>query len=469
MNAEIVRQVKSPQGRRGANLALDRAAQTLIMRACVPRPPPAQDPRPEMILYDLFPLLAGSFSRWDRHFERARAMGFDWVFVNPIQRTGASGSLYSVADYFSVNAAFLDPQGGGTADDQVRRMTARAHGAGLQVMIDLVINHCAVDSALTREHPEWFVRGPDGRVANPSCRDGNETVVWCDLAQFDHWHSRDAEGLYQYCLRVVQHLASLGFDGFRCDAAYKIPPGFWSRMMRDARARDPGLCFVAETLGCSAEETRQTARAGFNFVFNSSKWWNYHDGWLIEGYNLVRETSPSISFAESHDTRRLADELDGNTNAIKQRYLFSALFSTGVMIPAGFEYGMRKPLHVIHSSPADWTEEGPDLRDFITRVNAIKRGRPIFQEDGPTSFPPCDNPSILLMRKSSGGRGEALLILNKDVWHHQEFYASSLRHFLPHGVPLRDVSPEFPLESVNEPFHYALRPGQGIVLMAARP
>lgn len=53
-----------------------------------------------MILYNLFPLLAGPFGRWNEHFTRAAAMGFNWVYVNPIQKLGASRSLYSIADYF---------------------------------------------------------------------------------------------------------------------------------------------------------------------------------------------------------------------------------------------------------------------------------------------------------------------------------------------------------------------------------
>jgi len=60
-----------------------------------------------MILYNLFPLLAGPLPRWQPHLDRARAMGFDWVYVNPIQRTGASGSLYSIADCFQLNPALL--------------------------------------------------------------------------------------------------------------------------------------------------------------------------------------------------------------------------------------------------------------------------------------------------------------------------------------------------------------------------
>ena len=179
-----------------------------------------------MILYNLFPPLAGPMPQWDRHFARAADLGFDWVFINPIQRPGYSGSLYSVADYFAINPVFLQ-LGAGAPDEQVRAMIAAARQRGLRVMIDLVINHCAFDSSLTRDHPEWFKRGSDGQIEHPSCTDHGETVVWGDLSQFDHQGTRDPEGLYQYCRRVVEHLAGLGFEGLRCDAAYQIPAAFW--------------------------------------------------------------------------------------------------------------------------------------------------------------------------------------------------------------------------------------------------
>jgi starch synthase (maltosyl-transferring) len=422
-----------------------------------------------MIIYNLFPLLAGAFSRWPQHFARVAAMGFDWVFVNPIQRLGASRSLYSIADCFSFNPALLDPGSSASPEDQVRRMVAEAHNAGLRVMIDLVLNHCAIDSPLTREHPEWFVRDHHGRIAHASCQHDRKTVVWKDLAQFDHQHTRDPEGLYRHGLRIVEFLLSLGFTGFRCDAAYQVPRRFWHRLIQDVKSRHPEACFVAETLGCTADQTEETARAGFGCVFNSSKYWNFHDWWLIEQYNLVRETASSISFPESHDTPRLCAELHGNLNGMKQRYLFAALFSAGVMMPMGFEFGFRKALHVIHTTPADWEETGVDLSSFVTKVNAIKRSHAVFQEECPTSILPCNNPNVLLMWKASAKHAdEALLILNKDPWNYQDFYTEHFRAFIQSGAPLRDVSPEFPLDYVHEPFHYGLRPGQGIVLVTSR-
>ncbi|HZR16910.1 MAG TPA: alpha-amylase family glycosyl hydrolase [Verrucomicrobiae bacterium] len=422
-----------------------------------------------MFLYNVFPLLAGPFTKWAPHLRRAADMGFDWVFCNPIQQLGASRSLYSIADYFRFNPALLDREDSASPDEQFRHMMEVARQAGLKLMIDLVINHSAIDAPITQEHPEWFVREPDGRVANAFCMHNQQKVVWKDLAQFDHNHTSDPEGLYQYCLRVVQHLLGLGFEGFRCDAAYKVPRKFWKRLIQDARQKNPEACFAAETLGCTADQTKETARAGFNYVFNSSKYWNFQDSWLLSQYNLLRESTRSISFPESHDTGRLIAEFNGNVDALKQRYLFSALFSAGVMMPIGFEFGFSKPLHVIHTTPADWENTTIDLCGYVSKVNAIKKTYPIFLEESATQTLPSPNPNILLLWKGSVKRPhEALLILNKDPWHHQDFYTDTFRHYVQSGAALKDVSPEYPLDFIPEPFHYGLRPGQGIVLVTTR-
>lgn len=423
-----------------------------------------------MVLYNIFPLLAGPFHTWGPHLKRAAEMGFDWVFFNPVQRLGSSGSLYSIVDYFKFNPALLDPKSHAAEEEQFRKVIAEAHGLGLQVMIDLVINHCAIDSPMTNEHPEWFVHEPDGRIANAWCEHNHKKVFWKDLAQIDHYHSSNPEGLYHYCQRVLKHLISLGIDGFRCDAAYKVPRKFWKRLIHDVRQDKPNLCFAAETLGCTADQTKETARAGFNFVFNSSKYWNFQDPWLLAQYNLLREATRSISFPESHDTPRLAEEFHGNLDALKQHYLFSALFSAGVMIPIGFEYGFRKQLHVVKTTPADWETTNIDLCPFIAKVNTVKKSHPLFMEESPTQMLHSPNPNILLLWKGSTKRPhEALLILNKDPWHHQEFYTDHFRHYVQSGAPLLDVSPEYPLDYIAEPFHYGLRPGQGIVLVTTRP
>ena len=197
---------------------------------------------------------------------------------------------------------------------------------------------------------------------------------------------------------------------------------------------------MPETLGCTPDQTRKTARAGFDYIFNSSKWWDFTNPWLLEQYNLTRETSPSVSFPESHDTPRLFDELNGNIDGMKQRYLLSALFSAGSMMPVGFEFGFRKRLHVVKTRSDDWEETDVDLAYFIGQVNRIKARYTIFQEEAPTEVLYTENPNILLMWKASTHtQEEALMILNKDIYHHQHFETQRLCDFMQSGAPCTDV------------------------------
>jgi starch synthase (maltosyl-transferring) len=423
-----------------------------------------------MILYNLFPLLAGPAGHWEAHFRRAADMGFDWIFINPVQRSGRSGSLYSIADYFQIDPRMIDAANAAPPEQQVRAATALAERLGLGVMVDLVVNHCAADSALTQAHPDWFLHEPDGSIAHPFCVDNGEKVVWRDLARLDYEHTRDPEGLYRHVLAVVEYLLGLGFRGFRCDAAYQLPGHVWHRLIAEVKQKHPNAVFAAETLGCTADQTKQTAQAGFDYVFNSSKWWDLQSPWLLAQYQLIREAAPSISFAESHDTRRLFEEVGGNVDAMKQRYFFASFFSAGSMMPIGFEYGFRRPLHVVDTRPGDWEAPNVDLRNFITKVNAVKRRHAIFQEECPTSVIPQQNPNVLLLWKASARtREEALLILNRDTGGHQYFHAENLLALVQARAPLRDVSPEYGLDYIPvRPFSYDLRPGQGIVLVTER-
>jgi starch synthase (maltosyl-transferring) len=387
----------------------------------------------KMLIYNLFPLLAGRFNHWGPHLRRASEMGFTWIFINPIQYPGFSGSLYSIKDYFAFNPLFLDQESGKPPDEQVRDTVRQAEAMGLKVMVDLVVNHSAVDSNLVLEHPEWYAWEKKGKVANPYALDKGKKVVWGDLAKFDHRGTRDKEGLYRFFFRVVCFLADLGLKGFRCDAAYQVPGRFWRKLIRETKARYPDALFFAETLGCTADQTRKTASAGFDYIFNSSKWWG------------------------------------GNVAALMQRYLFAALFSSGLMMPMGYEFGFRRKLHVVKTRPGDWEETGIDITPFIRDVNAVKAAHPAFQEEAPTGFFQNENPSVLIMWKcSTTTREEALVIINKDTQGKQHFHANSLYGYIQSRAPLRDISPGNALDYIPEPFSYELMPGQCIVLLTER-
>lgn len=411
-------------------------------------------------IYNLFPLLAGPFGQWRPHLLRARKMGFNWVFINPFHLPGFSGSLYSVKDYYDVHPLLLAEGSGIPPLKQLRRMVAEARKMGLHLIMDLVINHTAVDSPLLIEHPQWYRWDEKGKVVHPSAWEGDRCVaVWGDLAEIDNERSPDRENLRRYWEELVLFYRDMGFEGFRCDAAYQVTDRLWRELIAKVKEGYPGTLFFAETLGCGIEDVIRLARAGFDYTFNSSKYWDFEEPWCLDQYAENAPWAPSVSFAESHDTKRLAEELKGNVEGIKQRYLFSALFSTAVMMPIGFEFAFRKSLDVVKSRPSDWEETGVDLTGFIAAVNALKKAHPVFNEDGPIEVVDCGNERIFGMKKSTFDVARSALILfNRDPRKEQGGSVALLHSLLPGGPAYLDGLPDLRPLSLPGTFAFSLPP-----------
>jgi starch synthase (maltosyl-transferring) len=336
-------------------------------------------------IYNLFQRLVGPTTRWAEHARRARDMGFDWVYLNPWHYPGFSGSLYAVKEYRRLNPLFVPAGTDPLSLEPLRAALAEISALGVQPMMDLVINHTAKDSPLIQEHPEWYVRDERGEVRSPFVVDPDDPskiTTWGDLAEIDNETHHGREELWAYWTELVRDSIELGFRGFRCDAAYKVPSELWRHLIDEARRADREVRFFAETLGAPTEDVAALADAGFDFFFNSSKWWDFSEPWALKQHEEFRTIAPSVAFPESHDTSRLAGDTDGDEAVQRQRYAFAAAFSAGIMMPIGYEFGFRKQVNVVQSMPTDWERRRMDLRPFIKRVHALKTGHALLQGEG---------------------------------------------------------------------------------------
>jgi starch synthase (maltosyl-transferring) len=419
-------------------------------------------------IYNLFPLLAGGVSAWEKHLDRIAGMGFNWIFLNPIHYPGFSGSLYAVKDYYALNPLFADSSDL-SSDQMIERFLEAADARGMSVMMDLVVNHTAKDALVAEKHPEWFIHEPDGSLASPYAVDPTDTskrTVWADLAEIDYRERPERAAIVDYFAKVVRHFVRIGFRGFRCDAAYKVPKEVWRALIAAGQQERDEVLFVAENLGSLLEETLALRGAGFDYLFNSSKWWDFRQKWLLDQYEQFRSIAPSISFPETHDTDRLINELAhagvSEPRAVERRYkdayLFAAVFSTGVMIPIGYEYGFRKKLNVVKTRPEDWEKPAFDLTRYIREINRMKASLPVLNEEGPQrSIPLAGGRMICLLRRAMRGRAWTVTLINSDLGALVTARIDKLDGDILEG---RDVSPggrEQPLRAGAE---MTLQPGE---------
>jgi len=387
------------------------------------------------LLYNLFPRLVGPTTRWPEHAARAAAMGFNWLYINPWQYPGFSGSLYAIKDYRRLNPLFVpagaDPESLQPLADALARISAH----GCRPVMDLVVNHTSKDSPLIQQHPGWYHWGDDGQPRSPFVRDPDDpskVTVWGDLADIDNEPSQGREEQWRYWAALVREAVELGFRGFRCDAAYKVPAGLWRFLIEEAKSVDPSVVFFAETLGAPVEDVARLAGAGFDYFFNSSKWWNFSEPWALKQHEEFRRIAPSVAFPESHDTPRLAGETGGDEAVQRQRYAFAAAFSAGVMMPIGYEFGFRRQVDVVKTMPTDWERRAMDLRGFITRVNGLKRDHPVLQGEGVLRALTGTHGDTLVLERRAGDAPAAAkgwILVNK-VWGE------------PREVHLADIAPD---------------------------
>lgn len=371
------------------------------------------------LIFNLFPRLVGPLTRWPEHGRRAVGMGFNWLYVNPWHYPGFSGSLYAPKEFRRINPLFLPPGADPLSLEPLKTFLGEMRELGLPVMMDLVVNHTSKDSPLITEHPSWYVRDVHGAVVSPSVTDPDDptkVTVWGDLAEIDNEHSADRDGLWAYWTSLVRHSLELGFSGFRCDAAYMVPAALWSRLIDEAKSIAPDTLFFAETLGAPISNVLTLREAGFDYFFNSSKWWDFRAPWALEQHEQFGGIAPSISFPETHDTPRLAGESGGDEAVQRQRYAFAAAFSAGVMMPIGYEFGFRKRVSVVETMPSDWERKTFDLRDFVAGVNAAKLRHPLLQGEGRLRSVPMEGPVVALERRvGEESAPPGYILVNTDV------------------------------------------------------
>ena len=296
----------------------------------------------------------------DAMLDEIAAGGFDWVWLLGVWQTGEESRKISAsqADWraefqrqlpdfqqadvcgspFAVQAYDVHLDFGGYA--ALVQFRQRLKERGIQLLLDFVPNHTALDHDWVARHPEYYVAGtPDDLGREPHNyirfpRGGNPLILahgrdpyfpgWPDTLQLNYRHL----GARLALARELQIISML-CDGVRCDMAMLVLPevfqktwgekslpadgtrpedgSFWRQVITSVHRLRPGFVFMAEVYW-DMEWTLQ--QEGFDYTYDKRLYDRLHQG-DAAGVRGHLQADPqfqrkSIRFLENHDEPRAA-------------------------------------------------------------------------------------------------------------------------------------------------------------------
>jgi hypothetical protein len=226
----------------------------------------------------------------DRELDDLAAMGFDWIWLLSVWRTGDASRAVSRRDRdlrrvfeatlpdlreadiagsgFAITGYTVDARLGG--DEALARLRERLAMRGLRLMLDFVPNHTALDHPWVEAHPEYYVHGTEleemaapGNYTWAKRADGDVLIAhgrdpyfpgWTDTLQLDYSNPATQAAMAGE-LRAVSERC----DGVRCDMAMLLLPdvfertwgrrpatSFWPDAISAVRRQSPDFTFMAE-------------------------------------------------------------------------------------------------------------------------------------------------------------------------------------------------------------------------------
>jgi starch synthase (maltosyl-transferring) len=230
---------------------------------------------------------------------------------------------------------------------------------------------------------------------------------------------------------VVLFWIDHGVSIFRVDNPHTKPFVFWEWLIREVREQHPEVIFLAEAF-TRPSVMQYLAKVGFSQSYSYFTWRNTK--WELTEYVRQLTRPPLCDY--------LRPNLFANTPDILHEYLQTgrhAAFQIRVTLAATLagNYGIYGPAFELCETAAhpgseeyqnsekyqikNWDlERSGNIRDYIVRLNEIRRENPALTSGGPASFYPIDNDDLIAYGRATADGGDAVIVVvNLNPYHAQ--------------------------------------------------
>jgi len=364
-------------------------------------------------------------------------MGFDVLYLPPIHpighthRKGENNSPVAEPDAPGSPWAIGSHEGGHKAVHprlgtlgEFGSMVLAAQKLGIEVALDLAFQ-CSPDHPYVHEHHEWFRRRPDGAIQYAE----NPPKKYEDIYPFD-FETENWQELWEELKSIVYFWIDHGIRIFRMDNPHTKPLSFWEWLISEVKRDYPDIIFLAEAF-TRPKIMYNLAKLGFSQSYTYFAW-----------RNTKREITKYFTELKLTGVREFfRPSLWPNTPDILTEYLQiggRAAFMSRLVLAAtlGANYGIYGPaFELCENRPRErrgeeyldsekyeiksWDINNPrNLKDFIARVNQIRRENPALQSDGSLQFLPVDSDQLIAYSKHTEDFSNIIVVVvNLDPHH----------------------------------------------------
>lgn len=295
----------------------------------------------------------GGFNGVTSRLGHIQKLGANVVWLMPIfpvgqvRSVGGLGSPYSVQNFDEVNPEF------GTRRD-FQNLVKATHQRKMKVILDWVPNHTSWDNPWLK-NKDWYQQNDKGEVIIPP------GTNWNDVAALNYESRAMRAAMTASMLNWVK---KEGIDGFRCDAADRIPLDFWQTTIAKLR-KETGkpLFWLAE--GSRAENIA----AGFDLNYG---WPTY--GTIKEIYegkkpatDWKEDKAPTLRFISNHDEAAWDNStvnIFGGNDAAFGAFAAVALSGGVPLIYNGQEIAWPEKIPFVTRAPLDWSTGQDQLKRY---------------------------------------------------------------------------------------------------------
>jgi starch synthase (maltosyl-transferring) len=367
------------------------------------------------------------------------SMGFDVVYLPPIHpigqtfRKGKNNSVSAQPDDVGSPWAIGSEEGGhtsihpqlGTLED-FKQFISSANGYGLEVALDIAFQ-CTLDHPYVKQHREWFRARPDGTIQYAE----NPPKLYQDIFPLDfetpEWHA-----LWIELKDVVLFWIKQGVRIFRVDNPHTKPFSFWEWLIGEIKEKDPDVLFLAEAF-TRPHVMYRLAKVGFSQSYTYFTWRNTKQE-LTDYFSELTRTEVREYFRPNlwPNTPDILPEFlqVGGRSAFMIRFILAATLgaSYGIYGPAyelceniPYQSGSEEYLNSekYELKHRDLASAG-SLKDFIARINRIRKQNPALQSNRNLRFHGTDNSSLICYSKATDDLSNVIIVIvNLDSFHAQ--------------------------------------------------